>query len=837
MEYRGNNVMTAEEIFAEWLNKQEYWLKALYKQLSEHLTLTDDMLKKIIDSYVRNSFEDIKFSVEAECGHCITLSKLYDVSGVNRLISNQEILFGENLTVVYGENGTGKTGYSRIIQQVGKYIGDIKPIKPNVFENHIQPQAKIDYIVQDGTTQTLNWNKEEKTQLNIKLFNSECVHFSLNSERKIDFKPHVFFMCEQLAAATLKLNSCVTQRLKEISSSALDPIIEGTQMRQQIEKVVKDCTKESLTALDKQIVALQIEELKNQKFELEKCRDNLSVALLNAEHKRLISLNNMVTQIKSIITESELYTKKLYNTFTKNQKKIQELRSKADVDSIIAKLQIEEGIKEPFLKFITEADKLYRLSKQDGKGIENMDTCLLCGQVISNEDASKKELLHLYKNLIIASQAESIEKLINSNKNIGDICSKLANSLQTLLNTPDINGDDVLSSAVTSIIAVLADITDQKFELELKKQLEILETYRNGIVESINKIIISINANDEQRKDVNIKLNEVNAKIDVLSNWEQERAYLLSFVNLSKLGNINNHSISKCQKDIQEKIYKDSFIALLQSTLDDLNAPSEVKFNTAISNSKMAIKQGYDTVTKENQLNEILSEGEQTVVALAQFIAESKFDPNARVLFFDDPVNSLDLKRMRVIAKSLVRLSKEKQVVIFTHNLVFLGYIKAVVEQDKELKNYKFYQAEKAESNGKLYVGKISERANPNVETYKYYSKEIEKLLKKNETNPLTLSDIEHAYDYMRSGIELLISNDLLHGTTERYKHDISVMRFGKIDFNKVKEDQEPLTELYERICCYISGHSSSLAAKIEPDIDTLKSDYEILKKIANKYK
>lgn len=829
--------MTAEKLFAEWLNKQEYWLKALYKQLSEQHTLTDDALKDIIDSYVRKKFMDIDFSIKEEHSHSITLSKLYDVHGVNRLITNQEISFGENLTVVYGENGTGKTGYSRIIQQIGKYIGDIKPIKPNVFENHIQPQAKIDYIFSDGTTQTLNWNEGKKDQLNIKLFNSECVHFSLNTERKIDFKPHIFYVCEQLAIATSRLNSYVTQRLKEFSSAAIDSIIDGTQIRKQIEKVIIDCTQESLTVLDKQIESLQIESLQKQKEELETYRENLFVAALTAEHKRLVSLYKTVTQLSSIVTQSDFYTKKLYNAFTENQKKIQDLQSKSDVDAIIAKLHVQDKIKAPFVKFITEADKLYKLSKQNGKGIEGMDTCLLCGQVIPNEDASIKELLQLYKNLIIASQADSIEKLSGTNKYIADICSNITQSLQTLLMTPDINGDKVLSSTITNIVSLLTDITNQKLEIELNHQLKVLKDYCNSITEAIKKIVESINANDEQRKAVNIKLNEVNAKIDVLNNWEYVRAYLLSFINLSAIKNINNHGISNCLKDIQEKIYKESFVSILQATLKELNAPNEVKFNTAISSSKMAIKQGYDTVTKDNQLSEILSEGEQTVVALAQFIAESKFNPDEKVLFFDDPVNSLDLKRMRVIAKSLVSLAKEKQVVIFTHNLVFLGYLKAAVENNKELKQYKFYQSEKVEVNGKTYVGKITERANPNVESYKYYSKEIEKLLKQNETTPLTLSEIEMAYDYMRSGIELLVSNQLLHNTTERYKHDISIMRFAKIDFNQVKEDQAPLTELYEQICAYIPGHSSSLAAKLEPDIDTLKTDYDTLKTIAVKYK
>ncbi len=226
--------MTAEKLFTDWLNKQDYWLKALYEQISNYHEATDESLKKIIDCYVQKKFDDILFTVEEETIQRITLSKLYDVQGVNRLVSNQEISFGENLTVVYGENGTGKTGYSRIIQQVGKYIGDSKPIKPNVFENDIIPKAKIDYTISDGMTKTLEWDESKKTQLNIKLFNSECVHFSLNNERKIDFTPHVFYACEQLAAATLRLSALVSQRLKEFSEYSISPIIEETTIHRQV---------------------------------------------------------------------------------------------------------------------------------------------------------------------------------------------------------------------------------------------------------------------------------------------------------------------------------------------------------------------------------------------------------------------------------------------------------------------------------------------------------------------------------------------------------------------------------------------------------------------------
>ncbi|MCL1484544.1 MAG: ATP-binding protein [Marinobacter sp.] len=46
----------------------------------------------------------------------IELGSLTEVVGVNKLAANQTINFSPNITVIYGENGTGKTGYGRIFE-------------------------------------------------------------------------------------------------------------------------------------------------------------------------------------------------------------------------------------------------------------------------------------------------------------------------------------------------------------------------------------------------------------------------------------------------------------------------------------------------------------------------------------------------------------------------------------------------------------------------------------------------------------------------------------------------------------------------------------------------
>lgn len=73
---------------------------------------------------------------------------------------------------------------------------------------------------------------------------------------------------------------------------------------------------------------------------------------------------------------------------------------------------------------------------------------------------------------------------------------------------------------------------------------------------------------------------------------------------------------------------------------------------------------------------EILSEGEQRIVALAAFLADATGSDRGLPVIFDDPISSLDQRYEEAVAKRLVDLSKDRQVIVFTHRLslmVLLG--------------------------------------------------------------------------------------------------------------------------------------------------------------------
>ena len=76
----------------------------------------------------------------------------------------------------------------------------------------------------------------------------------------------------------------------------------------------------------------------------------------------------------------------------------------------------------------------------------------------------------------------------------------------------------------------------------------------------------------------------------------------------------------------------------------------------------------------------VLSEGEQTCVAIAAFLAELATASHASALMFDDPITSLDHKWRDRVAKRLVEEASVRQVVVLTHDLIFLNDIEEAAE-------------------------------------------------------------------------------------------------------------------------------------------------------------
>ena len=135
--------------------------------------------------------------------------------------------------------------------------------------------------------------------------------------------------------------------------------------------------------------------------------------------------------------------------------------------------------------------------------------------------------------------------------------------------------------------------------------------------------------------------------------------------------------ISRRSGELSEKLITQAYIKRFNEELKHLGAGRiQVELVTtpaAYGKNKHSIRLR-DAVGKGTRVSEVLSEGEaRRIVALAALLADVAGSESNSPFVFDDPISSLDqVFEERVIAR-LVDLSKDRQVLVFTHRLSFLG--------------------------------------------------------------------------------------------------------------------------------------------------------------------
>ncbi|MGH9323997.1 MAG: AAA family ATPase, partial [Vicinamibacteria bacterium] len=82
-------------------------------------------------------------------------------------------------------------------------------------------------------------------------------------------------------------------------------------------------------------------------------------------------------------------------------------------------------------------------------------------------------------------------------------------------------------------------------------------------------------------------------------------------------------------------------------------------------------------------IEQVLSEGEQTALGLAGFFTEAFFDETKSALVLDDPVTSLDHVRRFQVAKRLAQFAADRQVIVFTHDVTFVGDLRRAADEEQ----------------------------------------------------------------------------------------------------------------------------------------------------------
>jgi hypothetical protein len=90
-----------------------------------------------------------------------------------------------------------------------------------------------------------------------------------------------------------------------------------------------------------------------------------------------------------------------------------------------------------------------------------------------------------------------------------------------------------------------------------------------------------------------------------------------------------------------------------------------------------------DCLLPKTEVSDIISEGEFHSVAIAAFLAEISLSPTKSAVVFDDPVSSLDHLIREKVAEQFISLAKDRQIIVFTHDLFFLVTLSEMADKEK----------------------------------------------------------------------------------------------------------------------------------------------------------
>ena len=205
---------------------------------------------------------------------------------------------------------------------------------------------------------------------------------------------------------------------------------------------------------------------------------------------------------------------------------------------------------------------------------------------------------------------------------------------------------------------------------------------------------------------------------------------------------------------------------------------------------------------------------------------------NSVPVVFDDPVSSLDHRRVGEVARRIAHLASDHQVVVFTHDIWLVTHL---LEIFKKSDRCMYYQVTDDLGKGTVTLG-----TGPRWDTISNMAAKINLSIReaKKATGEERQSHIRNAYDSIRSWCELFVEQEVLAKVTERYQPNVRMTSLSRIKVQKLEQTREIVTSVFEDACRYIEAHSQPLPTLgVAPKLADLENDWERLKKCRSEYK
>lgn len=737
--------------FHEWLCGQAYWLQdaawRIYNQKKIDEPQINIYKKMCIDEGLGKSVShntlDIDSIMPLNKNTKISICELQDINGVNALSNKAKLSFEENgLTVVYGLNGAGKSGYMRIFKQVCNH-SCAEPIQPNIFKKEDGTEPTCKFTVSENGSKTdfichLNKNNEITPLRQCDVFDTRISTSYISQKNNVSYEPFVFSVLSQLADVANQVENELNSEISQIKSN--------------IPKIPDELDKSEEVSWLKTISSKTIVPEKfstwteTDEKELKEAEDLLNEEQITKEiqwaRKAQSNLETVYTELSQINiflnNDNKDIAKKLYADYSAKQSKYKTAQALFN-DTATEDDQLSINSKEwtDLWKIAKSYYENVLKSHADNDFATEDSICPLCYQTISGNVYKRFSSVNEYINGTCSQEYDIAKSNLTKHiERIGKIKFTRATVtplLEDLVSTElvekigDIydslilfkNIDDVekfyklfLDISITETVGILKNILEDK-KLSVKT---LIETQNTEEQQKIKKQLLSkkchkfIHQNlcfiekeieNKKREDIlnkakkYVKTNKITVESNILANELITEAYINRFSK--ELGILANK--------VKVKIVKGHSIKG--------RTPYQVVLAT-------------ETETK-SKTTDILSEGEQRIVSLAAFFADATGRNELTPIIIDDPISSLDQMYEKRTVDRIVELARNRQVIVFTHRISFLVGLIDRCKSENVKHEQKFIKSSTngngVSDNEDVYHGKLKTQLKSIAEKLKSYKK------------------------------------------------------------------------------------------------------------------
>jgi energy-coupling factor transporter ATP-binding protein EcfA2 len=835
-------------LFPRWANDQDGWPRTIVGDILKNRVQPSDL---DIDRYLKLLLSEKKLSdepfqpvpmieekqLDGNPLEAVRVDSLTVGDGVNALKPGTQIDFASGVTVIFGENGSGKSGFVRVLKRAAG-VRTAEDILHNVRTDK-RPTPSGSFTVTVGTTgRTIQWKNEFGiAPLNrVSIFDARGARLHVEDDLTYVYTPGELtlfpFVQNAVERVRTALEAAITARTPGPNtilasfdrSCSIYAIIETLGAATDLDEVRKyavlpeniDATIESLKI---EVDALKSSNIQN---ELKRSRDRATV----------------VKGLKTAFETARAFDITTYASHVQAWAQASQRRDEAGSKAFEG-LGIPGVLGLEWQQFIQAGEEY--IKKNTAKRYPGVgDPCAYCQQPLT---VKAVELVKKYRDF---SNNEIKAALDSADRQLRDYVAPFANlkvdTIQQQLAAETNGGPDVLNP----VTAVLEQMKKSNLNVATRSgidwqdkgpSLAAAESIVSGEETRLTELIAGLQKSIDERqaalKAKQSELTELQGKKMANSLLPQIEKRVSDAKWVGRATIVKNNltgvlrSLTEAAKQASEELLNKDFGRRFEDECKALRAPN-VTLNFPGRQGQVTRRKMVATYKP----NQVLSEGEQKALALADFLAEVTSVPASSPVVFDDPITSMDYRRIHEVCDRIVSLAEGHQIIVFTHNIWFAADL--LSKADK--KSWKYYDI-RLEGND---VGVVTAASHPRVDTIAQVSNRVNAMIDaaEKQAGEIRAALVEKGYEELRGLCEIVVEHEMLKGVVQRYAPNVMMTRLGKINVGKLHESVATIMPVFEKSCRYIASHSQPPETQgIRPTLDELKVDHDRVLKARQPHK